>query len=516
MILRTGGNTIRAVIYARYSSHNQREESIEGQIRECKAFAERNELTIIDEYIDRALSGKTDNRPAFQKLISDSEKGKFDVVIMYTLDRFARNRYDSAVYKAKLKKNGVKVLYAKQEISDSPEGIILESVLEGMAEYYSENLRQGVLRGMKENALKGYANGKPPFGYKKGDDKKFHIDPTEARIVRIIFGKYNQGDTVPEIAKWLDMNGYRNGKNKSFSTHSIYNMLKNIRYTGTYKYADIVIEDAFDPIIDKKLFTSVQKRFPQSNTLSAKNKAKEEYLLTGKIFCSHCGSPMIGESGTSKSGRTYRYYKCAKRKNGDGCKKKAENKSKLEKLIVSTTIEKVLMDDNIEAISERVFELIEKERTDTTYLKSLKSDLANINQKIDNIITAIEQGIISPTTKQRLLELEDEKEQIEYRITKEQVKKPTITKEHIKYWLYSFKNGDIENIDYQRRIIDTLINSIYITDNADKTTEIVILYNTTKNTRTTIRCSDTSSLVGHEGLEPPTDGFEGRDSIQLS
>ena len=514
--MRTGGSTIKAVIYARYSSHNQREESIEGQIRECKAFAERNELTIIDEYIDRALSGKTDNRPAFQKLISDSEKGKFDIVIMYTLDRFARNRYDSAVYKAKLKKNGVKVLYAKQEISDSPEGIILESVLEGMAEYYSENLRQGVLRGMKENALKGYANGKPPFGYKIGNDKKFHIEPSKAEVVRIAFERYDQGNTVPEIVDYLNAKGYKNDRNNSFSTHSIYNMLKNIRYTGTYKYTDTIIEDAFEPIIDKRLFARVQERFPRNNALSAKNKAKEEYLLTGKIFCSHCNSPMIGESGTSKSGKTYRYYKCAKRKKGYNCNKRSENKSRLEKLIVSTTIEKVLTDDNIKAISEKVFDLIEKDRHDTTYLKSLKSDLARINKKIDNIMAAIEQGIISSTTKQRLLELEDEKERIDYGIRKEQIKKPTITKEQIKYWLYSFRTGDIEDIDYQRKIIDTLINSIYINDNTDGTIEIVILYNTTKNTRTAIKCSDTLNLAGHEGLEPPTDGFEDRDSIQLS
>lgn len=508
---------MRAVIYARYSSHNQREESIDGQLRECKAFAKRNDIKVIDEYIDRALSGKTDNRPAFQKLIKDSDKGKFDVVIMYTLDRFARNRYDSAVYKAKLKKNGVKVLYAKQEISDSPEGIILESVLEGMAEYYSENLRQGVKRGLHENALKGYVNGVPQFGYKKGEDKKLHIEEAEARIVRIVFSKYAEGLSVAEIIKFLNEKGFKNRKNESFGSNAIYNMLKNIRYTGVYKYDKVVLDGGIPVIIDKKLFKAVQERFPVNSKLSGKNKAKEEYLLTGKLFCGHCNSLMIGESGTSKSGKTYRYYKCASRKRNvkNGCDKKTVNKSKLERFVVSVTAQKVLTDKNIEIISERVFELIEKERKDTSFLSALKSNLKDTNKKIDNLMVAIEQGIITPTTKQRLTSLEEEKEDLEYRINKEQIKKPAITREHIQYWLRSFKEGDLEDENYQKQIINTLVNSVYLRDTDDGEAEIVIVYNT-KNTRTVVKSSDIFSLVGHEGVEPPTNGFEDRYSIQLS
>mgnify|MGYP000169938890 FL=1 len=141
------------VIYARYSSNHQREESIEGQLRECKAFAKVQNIDIINTYIDRALSAKTDDRPGFLKMIADSSKQAFDYVIVYQLDRFARNRYDSAFYKMKLKKNGVKVLSAKENITNDPAGIILESVLEGMAEYYSVELAQKVKRGMTENAL---------------------------------------------------------------------------------------------------------------------------------------------------------------------------------------------------------------------------------------------------------------------------------------------------------------------------------------------------------------------------
>ena len=161
----------KAVIYARYSSHNQREESIEGQLRECNSFASHNDMEIVAEYIDRAISGGTDDRPEFQRMIRDSDRKNFDAVIVYAIDRFARNRYDSATYKMKLKKNGVKVYYAKQSIPDSPEGIILESVMEGYAEYYSENLAMHIKRGQRENALQcKVVNGRPPLGYKTGAD----------------------------------------------------------------------------------------------------------------------------------------------------------------------------------------------------------------------------------------------------------------------------------------------------------------------------------------------------------
>ena len=155
-----------AVIYARYSTDSQREESIEGQIRECTAYAEKNGFTVVKHYIDRAISAKTDNRPQFQQMIKDSERGIFDIIIVWKLDRFARNRYDSARYKTQLKRNGVKLVSATEVISAGPEGIILESVLEGYAEYYSADLSEKVVRGMTENALKGiYNGGTIPFGW---------------------------------------------------------------------------------------------------------------------------------------------------------------------------------------------------------------------------------------------------------------------------------------------------------------------------------------------------------------
>ena len=175
-------NPTKAVIYARYSSDNQREESIEGQIRECTEYAVRNDMTILTSYIDRALSARTADRPEFQRMIHDSEKGLFDVVLVWKLDRFSRDRYDSAHYKRILKKNGVRVISARENISEGPEGIILESMLEGYAEYYSAELSEKIQRGQKENALKCRSNGgNIPLGYVVGSEGVLETDSATAR-----------------------------------------------------------------------------------------------------------------------------------------------------------------------------------------------------------------------------------------------------------------------------------------------------------------------------------------------
>ncbi len=219
------------VIYARYSSDRQRDESIEGQIRECTAFAERENLTIIKTYTDRAMSARTDHRPEFKKMIQDSAKGAFQYVLVYQLDRFSRNRYDSAMYKSKLKKNGVKVISAKENIADDPSGIILESVLEGMAEYYSAELSVKVTRGMTENALKGVWPGGPVLqGYKLDQDRKVIIDEEYKPMVEFIFNEYIKGQKMQSIAMQVNAMGYRRQTGRKFTMQSIAGILDNEKY----------------------------------------------------------------------------------------------------------------------------------------------------------------------------------------------------------------------------------------------------------------------------------------------
>ena len=212
---------MKAVIYARYSSDSQREESIEGQIRECTEYANRNGMTILRSYIDRALSARTADRPEFQNMIRDSEKGLFDIVLVWKIDRFSRDRYDSAHYKHLLKKNGVKVVSAKENISDGPEEIILESMLEGYAEYYSAELSEKIHRGQRENALKGRNNGGGiPLGYLLGSDQKLVIDPVTAPLVEEIFRRYVDGETVRSIVEDFNNRGLKTKYVHSFSMNS--------------------------------------------------------------------------------------------------------------------------------------------------------------------------------------------------------------------------------------------------------------------------------------------------------
>lgn len=495
---------MNAVIYARYSSHSQREESIEGQLRECHDFALKNEMTIVGEYCDRAISGKTDNRPSFQRLIKDSEKGRFEAVIMYTLDRFARNRYDSAIYKAKLKKNGVKVYYAKQPMPDTPEGIILESVLEGYAEYYSENLSRNIKRGLKENALQclGVGGAGRPLGYTIGEDKKYKIDPIGAKVVQEIFQMYADGMSSAQIVNECNRRGYKTVRGSAFNRNSLRTILKNDKYIGVYRFADVVIENGVPSIIRKELFYKVQSMLKHNYSVRAKNKAKENYLLTTKLFCGHCGFPMVGESGTSVTGRLYHYYKCQKRKRYHDCKKAVEKKDWIEEQVVRLTVQKVLTDESIEHIANKAMEIIKKEAANNSYLNELKNNLKNIEKKINNLMTAIEQGIITVSTKERLTQLELEKIETEKQISREEIKKPFLTKEHILYWLYSFKKGDINDPEYRRKIIDCLVNSVYLYDEGDKKRKIVIAFNISGHNTSLLSCSDIVSLGPPNSVNP--------------
>jgi DNA invertase Pin-like site-specific DNA recombinase len=453
---------VKAVIYARYSSDNQREESIEGQLRECKEYAEKNGITVLSSYIDRALSAKTDNRPEFQRMIKDSAKRLFDIVIVWKLDRFARNRYDSAHYKAILRKNGVKVVSAKEAIAEDSTGILLESLLEGYAEFYSAELSEKILRGMKENALKcKYNGGAMPLGYTSDSDQHYQIDPLTAPIVREIFERYADGETIKEIITSLNERGLRTNLGKPFNNNSLHAMLKNRHYLGEYKYRDIVTPNAFPAIISKELFDRVQIRIEKNKRAPARKKAYVDYLLTTKLFCGECGAFMIGDSGTSRTGKTYYYYKCSHAKRGKTCKKKAIKKEVIEHLVVAETKNLILQDELIEKIADAVIALQGKENTT---LPLLHQQLQEVEKGIENMLNAIQQGVLTSSTKKRLDDLESQKENLEISIAQEQIKRPLLTKDKIIFWISRFKDGDIDDPKYRQNIIDLFLNSVYVYD----------------------------------------------------
>ena len=466
-----------AVIYARYSSDNQREESIEGQIRECTAYAEKNDITIVKHYIDRAISAKTDNRPQFQQMIKDSDKKLFDIVLVWKLDRFARNRYDSARYKTQLKKNGVKLMSATEIISEGPEGIILESVLEGYAEYYSADLAEKVVRGQTENILKGRCNGgRGTFGYTLDSERKFHIDPLASPFVLESFTKYRDGLTMKEIRDWLNENGIKNPVGGAFTYNSVEHMLKNRRYIGELKFRDVVVPDAIPPIVPLELFDDVQEKIAKNKKAPARRKAEDDYLLTTKLHCGCCGALMFGESGTSRTGEVHRYYKCATVKKKKGCKKKTVRKQWLEDLVVNQTMQLVRDDAAMESIIAKVMELQDRENTN---LPLYEKQLRDAESGIQNMLNAIQAGILTSSTKERLEQLEETKRELEARIAEEKLAKPKIKEEFIRFWLMRFRKLDMSLKDQRQALVDTFINSIYLYDD-----KVLITFNYKEGTQT--------------------------------
>ncbi len=480
------------VIYARYSSDNQRDESIDGQIRECQAFAERQGISIVDHYIDRAFSAKTDKRPAFQKMIRDSEKQKFDKIIVWKLDRFARNRYDSAMYKNKLKKNNVTVASATETISSTSEGILLESILEGYAEYYSAELAEKVTRGMTGNALKCQFNGgNIPIGYKITEDKHFELDPEKAPLVLEAFKAYAGGLTIQEAVDMLNEKGLTTTRGNPVTFNIVTNMLKNRRYIGEYRFKDVVMPDGIPRIVPQELFDLVQIQREKNKRASARHKAEEDYLLTTKLFCGKCNALMVGECGTGHNGTVYRYYKCGVAKRKRKCDKKAVKKDWIEDLVVRYT-KQMLMDDNV--IEDIVSIVLRNLKQENSTLVLLRRQLTETQTSIKNIMDAIEDGIRTATTKQRLIELEKTQNELEIKIVKEELRRPNITKEELTFWLKRFQQLDTNKKEHKQRLIDSFVNAVFIYDD-----KIVLTFNYKEANKTVTLSEVNGSIIECKG-----------------
>lgn len=450
------------VIYARYSSDNQRDESIDGQVRECMAFAKKNDIQIIETYIDRALSAKTDNRPDFQRMIKDSAKKKFDVILLWKLDRFARNKYDSAHYRHILGKNNVKIVSATEQISDGPEGILLTSLLEGMAEYYSAELSEKVVRGLTENALKcKYNGGTLPIGYNVDSEQFYQVDPLTAPIVLKAFTEYAGGSTMQQITDMMNLNGIRTKRCGKISIDSVTRMLHNRKYIGEYKYRDVITPGGIPAIIPEELFNKVQDRMAQTKKAPAKHKAEDEYLLTTKLYCGKCGCFMVGESGSSHTNKVHHYYKCVSAKNHKGCDKKTVKKDWIENLVIDE-VRKFLLDDELmNKLADSVMELQSKENI---VLPVLQKQLKEVQKGIDNFMNAIQMGIITASTKEWLEGLEKQKSELSVQIMKEEMTQPTLTKEQILFWLDKLKKLNPQKLEHRRKLIDSFINAIFLYD----------------------------------------------------
>lgn len=452
---------MNAVIYARFSSDNQREESIEGQVRECLAFAERKGISVIKTYADRAISGKrADNRPQFQQMILDSARGEFEAVIVWKIDRFSRDKYDSVMYKYKLNKNGVSVISATEPIDDSPEGQLMESIFEGFSEYYVKELAQKTSRGMTENTIKGKFNGgKVTYGYIIDENKNFQLDPAAAPVVEEIFNRYANGESITGIVDDLHGKGLNND-GKPFTYHFVNWLLKNRRYIGEYSFNGTINMSAIPPIVSVELFEKCQRRLDENKHKSASfRKVEEKYYLTGKIFCGYCGDTMSGISGTGKN-KIYRYYQCMSSKKRR-CSKKIIQKDFVEGMALSAAMSMFGDKKLIKKICDTCFAL---QNTESAELPALKKRLKENKKEIDNIMNAIKAGVVTKSTKAALEKLEAEQERLEIAISQEKMRRPTISRKHIEDWIMKFAKSDLSIPKQKQKIIDVFINSVYVYD----------------------------------------------------
>lgn len=464
-----------AIIYARYSSASQTEQSIEGQLHVCNQYAKANDLVVVDTYIDRATTGTNDNRAAFQQMLKDSETATWEVVLVYAIDRFGRNSIEVAMNKQRLKNNKKVLISATQRTSENIDGsknldgILLENVYIGIAEYYSAELSQKIMRGLRESRRKGqFCGGKIPYGYYV-KDKKLQIDEEKAEIVRFIFDQYAAGECVPEIVCKLNEKGLLHD-GKPFLQNAVYGILRNERYVGITRIRDDVYDNIYPQLVSQEQFNKVKRKLRKNKKGSRSVQAV--YLLRNKIKCGYCGKPISAECGTAKNGDIIRYYKCIGRKKyHNGCKKQPVRKDALEELVLNSVIKVMQEPKIVNSVVKGIMKMQAQSMEEQTVLKLLQKEKKQTQVALDNIVKAIERGIISDTTNKRLNDLERQIKELDEKIAVEQNKVAYILSEDDmrRYYISAMQQEP-------QILINILVKEITLYDD-----KMIITYNTPLN-----------------------------------
>lgn len=498
-----------AVIYARFSSSKQREESISAQLRECHAFAEEEGLTVIHEYIDRAMSARTDQRPSFLQMIQDSDKKLFSYVIVYQLDRFSRSRYDSAVYKHRLKRNGVRVLSAKEHITTDPTGILLEALIEANAELYSAELSQKVTRGMLQNVLEGkWPGGNLPLGYRLDDEHRPVLAPEDAPTVQRIYEWYLNGMNEARIIRKLNAEGYQTSVGRPFTRTSVHRILRNPIYIGTFRYKGELYPHFAPPLLTEQLFYQIQALLDRHEHKHIVPHG-QDFTLVGKAFCGLCGNHLVGTSGTSHAGVRYLYYMCSSRthildrKTYAPCRFRNIRADWLESQVFQVTLQILYDSDTRAEIAKKCAVRQKACQTESPQLKQMKAVRKELQHKLDNSIQAIESGIFSKTISDNINRYEKDIKKLDAKIQGEKLlSHPVlISEKFIRYFLekiYKQKKYDGQKSE----IFQTFIHRITVFSNY-----IAIDYSFCQNlcipeTPIVMRGSNKSNMVRLEGFEP--------------
>lgn len=456
-----------AVIYARYSDGKQSEHSIEGQLKAFYQFSEINGYSVLREYIDRAQSGKNDDRVQFRKMLSDSKKQQFDTVIVYSLDRFARNLLQALNNERKLQDNGVTILSATEQNENSPSGRMTRNIHMAFAQYFSDVLSEKVSMGHKVNAEKGMSNGgTTPLGYKLVD-KRYVIDENTAPIVYEIFTRYASGWSMKEICDSLNERQLKSAKKAAFNKGSLQTMLNNRKYLGIYIYNGIETPGGMPQIIDEELFGRVQEVMRMNKKAPGRKRARESYILTTKLFCGHCKTMMIGHSSTKakKNGAVYNYYKCKNQGGNNTCKKKMVHKDTIEDFVVEIC-RKMLTPQNIRRIAREVVK-IALSYDDRAGLDRLNGLIAEAQDAQENQMRslrkcsddAVREMIIADLSK-----LGAEIKELTQQLELEKARRHIVTEEQVIALLTSLADGDVNDMAYRSSLIKVLVNKIFLYD----------------------------------------------------
>ena len=502
---------MNAVIYARYSSYGQNEQSIEGQLHDCRAYAEREGYAIVGEYIDRARTARSDDRPDFQRMVRDAERRQFQAVIVWKLDRFARNRYDSAIYKARLKRCGVRVLSAMENIQDSPEGIILEGMLESMAEYYSANLSANVRRGQRESITKGrFTGGVVPYGY-TAKDGRLLLNERTAPIIRGVFERYAAGVPMRRILDDLSALGVKSATGLPLGYSSFIRCLKNPVYIGKLMRKGQEVVGCADPLVDEATFNKAQAQLRAVARAPAAAKAKVMYQLQGKAFCGICGANMVGESGRGCAGITYHYYSCAARKKNAACSKANEKKGFIEWYVVEQTLLYVLSPARLDQIARAVVAEYDKDFNDTAVAeleRAVKRADADLNRLVDSLLEVPKAACAR--IYEKMESLEARKAEMETDLARLRIANGIrFTPAEVTAWLRQFCKGDPLDDAFRLRVIDTFINSVYLYDD-----RVIVFYNIKEDRQVSYvglceSLEDPSSDLNAPGPPPKLLDFQG-------
>lgn len=456
-----------AVIYARYSDSKQTEQSIEGQLKVCYKYCEANGYTVLQEYIDRAQSGKTDNRTQFRKMLADSKKKQFETVVVYAIDRFGRNVLQSLLNEKSLQDNGVTLCSATEDFQNTPAGRMQRNIHMSFAQYYSEELAQKVTRGMEINAEKGRSNGGTiPLGY-KSVNKQLVLDEAAAPIVVEVFTKYANGVSMKEICDSLNERGLKSAQGAAFNKSSLHTMLKNRKYLGIYIYGDKEIPGGLPQIVDEELFNKVQEKMVLNKQAPGRARAKAEYLLTTKLFCGYCKSMMVGHSANkiSKKGIIYNYYKCKNAGGKKPCKKKMVMKDTIEDIVISEC-RKLLTPKNIRRIAKEVVKIAQSfdDRAEITRLEGLiqKAQEEKENQMVS--LRACKDDTIREMIFDDLGKIGAEMKEFEKQLELEKARHDAVTEEQIIEQLSRLADGDADDIVYRKSLIRLFVNKIFLYD----------------------------------------------------